>query len=243
MKINNIIKLVGKKNYERLKKDKIEDYVFEIGEKELINLLKDSEDKDTNLYKDYRIQNKYSPSYLEGGRQAKTRASIDGLDIPEIIYHKNITKLPKAEARNIIGHELGHANAITEIKLLQIKLAELKKEPIKNQGAIKKLNTLIEQKRKQYFKNSEANADKNISKYLKQMGIPKGERRAHYYIRKNIYPNREGRYQSKLGNLKYLKDYIFGFSNLPEEYYLYKPLSTEWRQAMQQYFYSMFYNK
>lgn len=46
------------------------------------------------------------------------------------------------------------------------------------------------------------------------------------------YSKNEGRYKGKLGNLKYLKDYIFGFS---------RPLSPEWKDMMRDYFYGLFY--
>ena len=46
------------------------------------------------------------------------------------------------------------------------------------------------------------------------------------------YSKNEGRYKGKLGSLKYLKDYIFGFS---------RPLSPEWKDMMRDYFYGLFY--
>ena len=212
--INN----VGKKNYERLKKQKPEDYVFELGEKGLLDLIIESENKNTNLYRNQTIGNKYSTKELSNGRLALTRASVNNLDMPETVYHKNLISLPKSVARNTIGHELGHAYEIIDIKLLQIKLAELKKEPIKNKKAINKISNLIKKKQYKYYKKEEVKADRNIPKYLKQMGLKKKDRQAHYYTHKNVYPYQDGRYQSRFGNLKYLKDYIFGFSEL------YKPL-------------------
>lgn len=64
------------------------------------------------------------------------------------------------------------------------------------------------------------------------MGLSKKDRQAHYYLRKSEPPKNEGRYKGKLGNLKYLKDYIFGFS---------RPLSPEWKEMMRDYCYGVFY--
>ena len=67
-------------------------------------------------------------------------------------------------------------------------------------------------------KNYEKKLKEKPEEYSIGYNSPKKDRQAIYYIKKNIYPSQDGRYQSRFGNLKYLKDYIFGFS------YLYKPL-------------------
>ena len=93
-----------------------------------------------------------------------------------------------------------------------------------------------------YSKNKEAIADKNISKYLKQMGLSKRDRQAHYYLRKSEPPKNEGRYKGKLGSLKYLKDYTFGFSLLPDDYNLYKSMTHEWKEMMREHFYNIYFS-
>ena len=61
-------------------------------------------------------------------------------------------------------------------------------------------------------------------------------------MKKNLYPSLYGRYQSKYGNLKYLKDYIFGFSLLPDDYHLYKPMTHEWKDLMREHFYNIYFS-
>lgn len=91
-----------------------------------------------------------------------------------------------------------------------------------------------------YYK--EELADENVPEFLKQIKVPKKDRQAIYYMKKNLYPSLYGRYQSKYGNLKYLKDYIFGFSLLPEGYNLYKPMTQEWKDLMREHFYNIYFS-
>ena len=63
-------------------------------------------------------------------------------------------------------------------------------------------------------RNTEKAADRNVPKHLKQIGMPKDERRALYYTWRNYTPNVNGRYQGKLGGVRHLYDHIFNFSKL-----------------------------
>ena len=162
---------------------------------------------------------------------------------PEIYLHKPLSKRIIPEHKLAIGHELGHAKSRLKLNL---KPLEDKIEKLHADGKNKKVDKYLKiynKRIKGYLKkNQEAIADKNISSYLKQIGMPKADRRAHYYIKKKIIPRKNDRYHGKLGNLKYLKDYIFGFSLLPEDYYLYKPLSPEWKDMTREHFYNIYFS-
>lgn len=211
---------IGKKNFEKRLKENPEEYI-KVGD--INKLINDTQSKKANIYKGYKIPMSYTGKTVEAdfpnlksNNPSHVYATTYGNFIyPKTFYHKNTGHAPLSRQRIVIGHELGHAKNRLKLNLKQ----ELEKiNKLKNKGKIKKADIYtkkaIQRIDKKYKNiNQEAEADKNISTYLKQMNIPKNERRAHYYLIKNYWPNKNGRYQSKFGNLKYLKDYIFGFSN------------------------------
>lgn len=215
--VNSLISKVGKRNYEKLRRLKYDEYHELMSGQQLVDLIKRTEDSKANIYKGHKIDIEVANKFKGKKRVAQTRATQDELDIPKVKLYYDLFYYPEIQSKLSIGHELGHAKQIIDIKNLQIKLEQLKQKPNTNPRIINKLNDLIEKKKSQYYINTEIKADKNIPNYLKSIGIPKRERQAHLYYRKFINPNSDGRYTSKFGNLKYLKDYLFGFSNLSQD--------------------------
>lgn len=163
---------------------------------------------------------------------ALTKKSKINNDLPYTEYYRGALNKPLARTRTTVGHELGHAKYHIDMKELNNKLEEAEKKN-KNSLVARILKMRKYKLEDNYSKNKEAIADKNISKYLKQMGLSKKDRQAHYYLRKSEPPKNEGRYKGKLGNLKYLKDYIFGFS---------RSLSPEWKDMMREHFYNIYFS-
>ena len=249
MRIEN---LIGKKNYEKqLEKDSFQ-YGLPVSRNtqrlKFRNLLQETIDKKANLYKDYRTPlhdnntYAYNKKYKRFDPEVRAYTSTNKeTGNPEIDFYTPIKDIPLAASRNTVGHELGHAKYYIDMKELNSKLEDAEKKN-KNSFIAKILKMRKDKLEDNYSKNKEAIADKNISKYLKQIGLSKKDRQAHYYLRKSEPPKNEGRYKGKLGNLKYLKDYIFGFSLLPEDYYLYKPLSPEWKDMTREHFYNIYFS-
>lgn len=185
---------VGRKNYEKKLKENPEEYGIGYNSpKKIKQLIKEAKTKKANIYKGYYIpiqyKNKTLNEYLKNNIRDKVNDNMN----------KNI-------------------NGLSAPFFKRIKLSNYKKKADKLRNKYFKLKNnynKIDEKGRHY---KEELADNNVPKFLKQTGIPKKDRQAHYYTHKNVYPYQDGRYQSRFGNLKYLKDYIFGFSEL------YKPL-------------------
>lgn len=234
-----IEELIGRRNYERRLNDNPSEYgyptSFKTQRTKLYNLLQESINRKTNSYKNNIIP----IMYIDTNKKNKSGEDIIALtkkskinnDLPYTEYYRGALNKPLARTRTTIGHELGHAKYHIDMKELNSKLEEAEKKN-KNSLIARILKMRKYKLEDNYSKNKEAIADKNISKYLKQMGLSKKDRQAHYYLRKSEPPKNEGRYKGKLGNLKYLKDYIFGFS---------RPLSLEWKEMMRDYCYGIFY--
>lgn len=234
-----IEELIGRRNYERRLKENPSEYgyptSFKTQRTKLSNLLQESINRKTNSYKNNIIPIMYIDTNKKNksGEDiiALTKKSKSNNDLPYTEYYRGALNKPLARTRTTVGHELGHAKYHIDMKELNSKLEEAEKKN-KNSLIARILKMRKDKLEDNYSKNKEAIADKNISKYLKQMGLSKRDRQAHYYLRKSEPPKNEGRYKGKLGNLKYLKDYIFGFS---------RPLSPEWKDMMRDYFYGLFY--
>lgn len=234
-----IEELIGRRNYERRLKENPSEYgyptSFKTQRTKLSNLLQESINRKTNSY-----ENNIIPiMYIDTNKKNKsgediialTKKSKSNNDLPYTEYYRGALNKPLARTQTTVGHELGHAKYHIDMKELNSKLEEAEKKN-KNSLIARILKMRKDKLEDNYSKNKEAIADKNISKYLKQMGLSKRDRQAHYYLRKSEPPKNEGRYKGKLGSLKYLKDYIFGFSC---------PLSPEWKDMMRDYFYGLFY--
>lgn len=243
-----IEELIGRRNYERRLKENPSEYgyptSFKTQRTKLSNLLQESINRKTNSY-----ENNIIPiMYIDTNKKNKsgediialTKKSKSNNDLPYTEYYRGALNKPLARTQTTVGHELGHAKYHIDMKELNSKLEEAEKKN-KNSLIARILKMRKDKLEDNYSKNKEAIADKNISKYLKQMGLSKRDRQAHYYLRKSEPPKNEGRYKGKLGNLKYLKDYIFGFSFLPENYHFYKSMTPEWKDMMRDYFYGLFY--
>lgn len=234
-----IEELIGRRNYERRLNDNPSEYgyptSFKTQRTKLSNLLQESINRKTNSYKNNIIPIMYIDTNKKNksGEDiiALTKKSKSNNDLPYTEYYRGALNKPLARTRTTIGHELGHAKYHIDMKELNSKLEEAEKKN-KNSLIARILKMRKYKLEDNYSKNKEAIADKNISKYLKQMGLSKKDRQAHYYLRKSEPPKNEGRYKDKLGSLKYLKDYIFGFS---------RPLSPEWKEMMRDYLYGVFY--
>ena len=234
-----IEELIGRRNYERRLKENPSEYgyptSFKTQRTKLSNLLQESINRKTNSYKNNIIPIMYIDTNKKNksGEDiiALTKKSKSNNDLPYTEYYRGALNKPLARTRTTVGHELGHAKYHIDMKELNSKLEEAEKKN-KNSLIARILKMRKDKLEDNYSKNKEYIADKNISKYLKQMGLSKKDRQAHYYLRKSEPPKNEGRYKGKLGSLKYLKDYIFGFS---------RPLSPEWKDMMRDYFYGLFY--
>ena len=234
-----IEELIGRRNYERRLKENPSEYgyptSFKTQRTKLSNLLQESINRKTNFYKNNIIPIMYIDTNKKNksGEDiiALTKKSKSNNDLPYTEYYRGALNKPLARTRTTVGHELGHAKYHIDMKELNSKLENAEKKN-KNSFIAKILKMRKDKLEDNYSKNKEAIADKNISKYLKQMRLSKKDRQAHYYLRKSEPPKNEGRYKGKLGNLKYLKDYIFGFS---------RPLSSEWKDMMRDYLYGVFY--
>lgn len=234
-----IEELIGRRNYEKRLKENPSEYgyptSFKTQKTKLSNLLQESINRKTNSYKNNIIPIMYIDTNKKNksGEDiiALTKKSKSNNDLPYTEYYRGALNKPLARTRTTVGHELGHAKYHIDMKELNSKLEEAEKKN-KNFLIARILKMRKDKLEDNYSKNKEAIADKNISKYLKQMGLSKRDRQAHYYLRKSEPPKNEGRYKGKLGNLKYLKDYIFGFSH---------PLSPEWKDITRDYFYGLFY--
>lgn len=234
-----IEELIGRRNYEKRLKENPSEYgyptSFKTQKTKLSNLLQESINRKTNSYKNNIIP----IMYIDTNKKSKsgediialTKKSKSNNDLPYTEYYRGALNKPLARTRTTIGHELGHAKYHIYMKELNSKLEEAEKKN-KNSLIARILKMRKDKLEDNYSKNKEAIADKNISKYLKQMGLSKRDRQAHYYLRKSEPPKNEGRYKGKLGDLKYLKDYIFGFS---------RPLSPKWKDMMRDYLYGVFY--
>ena len=247
-----IEKYIGEKNF--LNRFKNNPYLYGLdipnANKNINALINDTKNRKINIYKGYTIPIKYT------GQNADKDLPNDKIENPEkvmgttygtytepnIYLHKPLSKRIIPEHKLAMGHELGHAKSRLKLNLkpLEDKIEKLRTDS-KNKKADKYLKIYNKKIEGYLKKNQEAIADKNIPSYLKQIGMPKADRRAHYYIKKKIIPRKNDRYHSKFGNLKYLKDYIFGFSLLPENYHFYKPMTPEWKDMMRDYFYGLFY--
>lgn len=250
--LNNIVRNLGKRNYEKRLKENPEEYALGYNSpKKIKQLIKEAEEYKTNIYKGYKIpmqyKNKLLNEYLKNNNVEKTikgeDKDITGVTLPYkniikekgriisgdpiIRFFKNLPEDTVAISRYTIGHELGHAkNMYDRNSLLKQIKKEYKNGNTKQANKLKiKLKKLIDDNQKINTVNGdniayrEELADKNVSKFLKQTGIPKKDRRAIYYIKKNLYQSNGNRYTTKNGNLKYLKDYLFGFSNNKNDYY------------------------
>lgn len=234
-----IEELIGRRNYERRLNDNPSEYgyptSFKTQRTKLSNLLQESINRKTNSYKNNIIPIMYIDTNKKNksGEDiiALTKKSKSNNDLPYTEYYRGALNKPLARTRTTVGHELGHAKYHIDMKELNSKLEDAEKKN-KNSFIVKILKMRKDKLEYNYSKNKEAIADKNISKYLKQMGLSKKDRQAHYYLRKSEPPKNEGRYKGKLGSLKYLKDYIFGFS---------RPLSPERKEMMRDYLYGVFY--
>ena len=230
--------------------------------KKIKQLIEQAEENKANVYKDYTIPMKYKNKtlneYLKNNIKDKVdnnmNQNVNGLSapfykrmklsngkaiggLPIIRLLKPTLEDPIAINRYTIGHELGHAKHLYNQGNLLKQADSLDKQNKKEQ--MQKLVNKYHIMRNKYNKvdkegsyYKEELADKNVPKFLKQIKVPKKDRQAIYYMKKNLYPSLYGRYQSKYGNLKYLKDYIFGFS---------RPLSPERKDMMRDYFYGLFY--
>ena len=234
-----IEELIGRRNYEKRLRENPSEYgyptSFKTQRTKLSNLLQESINRKTNFYKNNIIPIMYIDTNKKNksGEDiiALTKKSKSNNDLPYTEYYRGALNKPLARTRTTVGHELGHAKYHIYMKELNNKLEEAEKKN-KNSLVARILKMRKDKLEDNYSKNKEAIADKNISKYLKQMGLSKKDRQAHYYLRKSEPPKNEGRYKGKLGSLKYLKDYIFGFS---------RPLSPEWKEMMGDYLYGVFY--
>lgn len=221
--VNNI----GKKNYKKLLEENLEEYGFPVpnphDEREIDSILKITMQRKANIYKDKEIPLKYIDNYVRQeypDSKASNKFTLGITDShfnpPQTKYFKPILNYPVAHMRNAIGHEIGHAKSRIELNDKIDKINQkYQNKPNKKQKLIDKLND-------KHNKSTEAKADKNISAYLKQMGLSKKDRRAHYYLQKNIgdiYNITNNRYGGKFGNLKYIKDYVFGFSHPCNTYF------------------------
>lgn len=234
-----IEELIGRRNYEKRLKENPSEYgyptSFKTQRAKLSNLLQESINRKTNSYKNNIIPIMYIDTNKKNksGEDiiALTKKSKSNNDLPYTEYYRGALNKPLARTRTTVGHELGHAKYHIDMKELNSRLEEAEKKN-KNSLIARILKMRKDKLEDNYSKNKEAIADKNISKYLKQMRLSKKDRQAHYYLRKSEPPKNEGRYKGKLGSLKYLKDYIFGFS---------RPLSPEWKEMMRDYLYGVFY--
>ena len=215
---------------------------------EVNNLIEATKRKNINIIKGYNIPIKYEGKYANDYRadndklsekenKFKLGVTYDDENIqPKITLLRPAASAPRIAMLETIGHELGHAKDRLKLKSKMQKI-----ENLRNRGNNKKANKKYTQLSKWYNKRDyEAIADKNIPKYLKQMGVPKKDRQASYYMRRKYF--QDNRYSGKHGNLKYLKDYIFGFSLLPEGYNLYKPMTQEWKDLMREHFYNIYFS-
>ena len=213
--VSAIIKNVGTRNYEKQRKLKPEEYTGVLDYSQLQELVKEAEDKKLNHYKNKIIKQHISLQDNRGSKPGMTYMT-DDMPLPEIDYYVDLLEYPKAQTHLTMGHEMGHAKQATDIRLLQEEQQKLYDSPNPDIRKIKQLNKQIKKKIKLYNnkKNprNEKKADKNIVPHLKQLGLSKPDRQAHYYHRKYIYPKKIGRYTGILGDVRYLKDHIFGFS-------------------------------
>lgn len=213
---------------------------------EVNNLIEATKRKNINIIKGYNIPIKYEGKYANDYRVDNDKLSekenkfklgviYDDKNIqPKITLLRPAASAPRIAMLETIGHELGHAkNRLNTSKKINKIKAKYKNDTDKLDKAINKI-------KEQYNKTSEAIADKNIPKYLKQMGVPKKDRQASYYMRRKYF--QDNRYSGKHVNLKYLKDYIFGFSLLPEGYNLYKPMTQGWKDLMREHFYNIYFS-
>ena len=244
-----IEELIGRRNYEKRLKENPSEYGYPTSLKtqrtKLSNLLQESINRKTNSYKNNIIPIMYIDTNKKNksGEDiiALTKKSKSNNDLPYTEYYRGALNKPLARTRTTVGHELGHAKYHIYMKELNSKLEDAEKKN-KNFFIAKILKMRKYKLEDNYSKNKEAIADKNISKYLKQMGLSKRDRQAHYYLRKSEPPKNEGRYKGKLGSLKYLKDYTFGFSLLPDDYNLYKSMTHEWKEMMREHFYNIYFS-
>lgn len=224
--VGAIIKNVGKRNYEKQRKLKPEEYVNHITLEQLQELIKEVEDKKLNHYKNQIIKQNIYDDPINKKRFGKTYTG-EGMPLPEIYYNKTLLKQPKVQARLTMGHEMGHAKQATDIRLLTNKLRKIVKDNNITTTKISEIPHLYRKPVQKIAKQldelkiickdeenpiNEINADKNIVPHLKKLGLSKQDRQAHYYYRKFINDKDIGRYAGKLGDLRYLKDHIFGFS-------------------------------
>lgn len=206
----------------------------------------------TSKYNDYDNRNIEAMTLYLGRKSINEKdiGKLNKLDNPSIIYLKPMLNKPAAMNKFILGHEIGHSKNIYDKQSLLPRIKTAQKD-----NNINKTKKLIKQYEKIKNKDNKINsindkiihlreelADKNVSKFLKQMKVPKKDRQAIYYMKKNLYPHQGMRYKTKFGDLKYLKDYIFGFSNLPNDYGLYKPMTQEWKDLMREHFYDIYFS-
>lgn len=240
--------------------------------KKIKQLIEQAEENKANVYKGYTIPMKYKNKtlneYLKNNVKDKVdnnmNQNVNGLSAPfykrmrlsngKAIGGLPITRLLKPTAENpiaisryTIGHELGHAkhlynqvNLLKQVDSLDKQNKKKQAQKLANKYHIMRNKYNKVDKEGRYYK--EELADKNVPKFLKQIKIPKKDRQAIYYMKNNLYPSLYGHYQSKYGNLKYIKDYIFGFSNLPENYYSCKPMTREWKEMMREHFYNIYFS-
>lgn len=240
--------------------------------KKIKQLIEQAEENKANVYKGYTIPMKYKNKtlneYLKNNVKDKVdnnmNQNVNGLSapfykrmrlsngkaiggLPIIRLLKPTPENPIAISRYTIGHELGHAkhlynqgNLLKQVDSLDKQNKKKQAQKLANKYHIMRNKYNKVDKEGRYYK--EELADKNVPKFLKQIKVPKKDRQAIYYMKKNLYPSLYGRYRSKYGNLKYLKDYIFGFSNLPENYYSCKPMTREWKDIMREHFYNIYFS-
>lgn len=219
--INNKINILGRQDYLKAVNNKPNEYGYIYDNEQLVKkLIQETQDKKANIYKNKEIPMEYINKFVSEIKKgiAKNKDKItpgititdksDLFKTPNTKYLLPMRKLSIANMRNAIGHELGHAKSQIDLNNKKIKLQQRYNDETYRAKASK-----IDSK---HATKTEAIADKNLSQYLKKLGLDKSERRAHYYLYRhtgkenNITNNRYG---GKFGNLKYLKDYIFGFSN------------------------------
>lgn len=210
--VSAIIQNIGKRNYETQRRLKPDEYTGVLDIEQLIALVREAESKNTNHYKnkiiDHRINTRYDDKIV--GLTRRTN------NIPKMYYNVSLLEHPKVQTRLTMGHEMGHAKQATDIQLLKEQLEQMKQDPKAKDKKIKKLEDKIEAMDRIYkiqnYHPNEKRADKNIVPHLKQLGLSQPDRQAHYYHRKYITPKDLGRYKGIFGNVRYLKDHLFGFS-------------------------------
>lgn len=190
---NKLFKNLGIKNYRQQAELNPADYEEILNNNDLVNkLIKETKDKKANVIKGYDTPIIYESKYAND--YATPKEQLSPYDNERKLALTGNLQNPQIR----LLKPLSHASKIGMLGSIGHELGHV--------------NNRLHNR-----KESEAKADKYISKYLKNMGLNKKQRQTVYTNR--WATGKSARYNHKFGNLKYLKDYLFGFSNNKNDYY------------------------